>query len=148
VDQVYKQAAVIPFRLKNKAIEILLITSINSGRWIFPKGIIDEGFTAEQAAANEAFEEAGIEGTVLDILIGNYQYQKWGGICDVRVFPMYVQNEYDDWPESKKRQRCWVSQNKARKLIKKKELKILLTKFAEILNILGDNYTPNIQFKD
>ena len=132
MNPIYNQAAAIPFRRNNSTIEILLITSINSGKWIFPKGIIDEGQTALQTAVNEAFEEAGIKGRVMDILVGEYKYKKWGGTCQVRVYPMSVEDQLDEWPEAGLRKRCWVRPEKAMKLIQKKALRIMLTRFLKI----------------
>ena len=127
----YPQSAVIPFRIKNNHITILLITSLKTKQWIFPKGIIEEHLTPQESALQEASEEAGIEGEVLNIKIGNYSYMKWGGICDVIVFPMFVTNVLDEWPEADLRKRKWVSIEKAAGLINNKELQSLLRQFEE-----------------
>jgi len=122
----YDQSSVIPIRFTDNKIQVLLITSLNSGQWIFPKGIIDNGLSAGEAAAQEAYEEAGVRGNVPDILIGVYTYEKWGGTCQVKVFPMIVNEILTTWPESEERRRSWVSLKKAQKMIKKKELRMLL----------------------
>jgi 8-oxo-dGTP pyrophosphatase MutT (NUDIX family) len=126
MDRTCRQSSVIPFRLTDSEFELLLITALNSGQWIFPKGIIDDGLSAREAAAQEAYEEAGVKGTVPNILLGIYSYEKWGGICEVQVYPLHVLSILEKWPEEKERKRCWVSLKKARKMIKKKELRILL----------------------
>jgi len=125
------QSAVIPFRIVNDTFEILLITSINSKKWIFPKGIIEKSQTAIEAAKQEAWEEAGVEGDILDILLGEYVYSKWGGICQVKVFPLHIKKVYNTWPEDDQRERCWVSFEKAIELIEKDELKKLLKVFKK-----------------
>jgi 8-oxo-dGTP pyrophosphatase MutT (NUDIX family) len=122
---------VIPFQLKKNRIKILLITSLKTKQWIFPKGIIEEHLTPQQSALQEAAEEAGVEGEVLNILIGGYSYPKWGGICEVKVFPMHVTRVLDDWPEADLRKRKWVSIDKAINLINKEELQNLLRQFEE-----------------
>jgi len=132
VNSIYDQSAVIPFRFRKKKIEILLITSLNSGKWIFPKGIIEEDLTAQESAVKEALEEAGVEGEVLDVLIGEYSYNKWGGTCHVRVFPLRVEKVYDQWMESDERERRWASLDKAQKLVSKQDLKTLIKKFSEL----------------
>lgn len=140
----YDQSAVIPFRFKKNQIEILLITSLNSGKWIFPKGIIEEDLTAQESAAKEAFEEAGVEGEVLDILIGDYSYNKWGGICHVRVYPFHVKKIFDQWPESGERKRCWILQAEAINLVEKSDLKQLLLKFNKLSRSLKSYFSNDL----
>ncbi|NET56922.1 MAG: NUDIX hydrolase [Symploca sp. SIO2E6] len=77
-----KQSGVIPYRLREGITEVLLITSINSKRWIIPKGLVEPGMTPQDSAAKEAWEEAGVIGEVLPTLMGTYDYRKWGGICN------------------------------------------------------------------
>ena len=127
----YPQSAVIPFQVKNHKLKILLITSLKTKKWIFPKGIVEKHLTAQESALQEAAEEAGIEGDILNIKLGEYSYHKWSGICDVHVFPMLVTRVRDDWPEADLRKRKWVTINKAVKLINKQELQDLLRKVVK-----------------
>ena len=46
---------------KIDGLEIAIIRTTSEGRWQLPKGIVDPGETAEQAALREVREEAGIE---------------------------------------------------------------------------------------
>ena len=87
--------------------------------------------TPQESALQEAKEEAGVEGDVLNIKLGEYSYQKWAGICHVIVFPMHVTRVLEDWPEAGERKRKWVSIDKAARLIKKEELRDLLKRFEE-----------------
>jgi len=127
----FPQSAVIPFQVKKSQLKILVITSLKSKQWIFPKGIIEKQMTPQESALQEAEEEAGVEGEVLNIKLGEYSYQKWGGICDVKVFPMHVTRILEDWPEAGLRKRKWVSIDKAANLINKKELQDLLRRLEE-----------------
>ena len=120
----------------NNKIRILLITSMKSKKWIFPKGFIENQLTAQQSAEQEAFEEAGIEGQVLDLLLGEYYYNKWGGTCHVKVFPMHVTKIFDEWPEDYLRKREWMSIKDAFDSIKKSDLKMLLEKFEKNIKII------------
>jgi 8-oxo-dGTP pyrophosphatase MutT (NUDIX family) len=131
---IYPQSSVIPFQFENNKIRILLITSINSGKWIFPKGIIEANLTPEQSALQEAFEEGGIEGEIVNIPLGKYTYQKWGGTCEVVVFPMRVTKVLEDWPEAGQRKRKWNTINKAMKLLEKDDLKKMLIQFETRIN--------------
>ncbi len=121
----YIQSAVIPFRLKDDKIEVLLITSKN-GNWIVPKGIIEPGLPSYISAAKEALEEAGVKGTVHEVPIGSYKYKKWGDTCAVEVFAMRVEKIYDEWDEQKFRDREWFSLKKVSKLIKNEDLSYLV----------------------
>ena len=125
----YKQAAVIPYRRIGVELEILLTTS-KGGHWIIPKGIIDPGETAIESACKEAYEEAGIEGRADPRIIGEYQYNKWGGICVVQVFAMEVTKVLDSWPEAYVRERKWLGKDAAVKAVGKSHLKELIRNFS------------------
>ena len=122
----FNQSGVIPYRFRDGAAEVLLITSKNGRRWILPKGVIAKGMTARASAANEAWEEAGVLGIASQIPIGSYDYKKWGGTCSVQVFLLQVKNELKDWPEASKRQRCWVSVSEAMASVEDKNLAQLI----------------------
>lgn len=58
-----KQSGAIVVRLDGDEPRVLLVTAKrNPKRWIFPKGHIEKGETAEEAALREAREEAGVVG--------------------------------------------------------------------------------------
>ncbi|MEP6828306.1 MAG: NUDIX domain-containing protein, partial [Aestuariivirga sp.] len=59
-----KQIAALPYRKHGKGVDVLLITSRETKRWIIPKGWRMKGKKDWNAAAREAFEEAGVEGKV------------------------------------------------------------------------------------
>jgi 8-oxo-dGTP pyrophosphatase MutT (NUDIX family) len=61
-ESIYRQSGAVPFRVRDGTIEVLLITSLTSGRWIIPKGIIEPQLSSAASAAQEAFEEAGVRG--------------------------------------------------------------------------------------
>ena len=82
----YDQSGVIPYRVENGQIQLMVITSRGRKRWIIPKGVIEKDLSPAESAVKEAFEEAGIRGRVSEIPLGEYQYQKWGGTCTVQVF--------------------------------------------------------------
>jgi phosphohistidine phosphatase len=115
----YRQAAALPYRVKDDGmIEFLILRSNNGKRWIIPKGIQDPGLTARETAAIEALEEAGIEGELDEQPLVCYEYVKWDGVCTVQVFPMRVTNILpdQDWQE-RHRGRKWVSAKAAIKYI-------------------------------
>lgn len=122
----YKQSAVIPYRVTDGRLEVLLITSRSGRRWIVPKGVIDPGRTAGESATNEAFEEAGVLGQISDAPIGDYEYEKWGGTCRVQLFLLRVETVLDDWPERDARRRQWMEATEAAELVREEELKRLI----------------------
>ena len=56
------QYAVLPYREIKSEVQILLVTSRGTRRWIIPKGWPQRGTPPHRAAAREAFEEAGVVG--------------------------------------------------------------------------------------
>src|SRR6476620_6477998 len=71
------QYAALPYRRRaHSLVEILLVTSRDSGRWVIPKGWPIPGLAAHNSAAREAMEEGGVLGQVGDHAIGIYHYNK------------------------------------------------------------------------
>lgn len=135
-----EQSAVIPYRTRDGAVEVLLVTSLDTGRWVLPKGHIDDGLSARQSAEKEAFEEAGITGAVAKKSIGFYRYtktdKKGGGLRRVEVYPMAVKAELDEWPEKDKRKRRWMHPGDAARLVAEKKLGKILQTFSDLLDDL------------
>ena len=86
---------------------MLLIRRRPRGDWGIPKGMIDPGHTAPEAAAIEAFEEAGIEGELLPKTLGAFEYPKFGRTCHVDVFGLRVTRVHDHYDEERLRERRW-----------------------------------------
>ena len=70
------QVAALCWRRSGKGLRILLITSRDTGRWVIPKGWPMRNRTDAEAAAREAYEEAGLRGIVAERSIGLYTYRK------------------------------------------------------------------------
>jgi 8-oxo-dGTP pyrophosphatase MutT (NUDIX family) len=71
-----EQVAAVCYRLNEGAIEFLLVQTRGSGRWTFPKGHAESGLTLAQAAAMEAFEEAGVHGRIEETSFAQYIRRK------------------------------------------------------------------------
>ena len=112
---IYRQSAVLPYRKREDELEVLLISSRGGKRWVLPKGIVEPGMTPVASAMKEALEEAGVEGDVGREPLGAYRYRKWGGICEVTVYPYAVSNELENWPEAEWRRRRWRTQARCRR---------------------------------
>jgi len=124
-DYFYNQSAVIPYRIKNGNIEVLLITGATQKRWLIPVGLAELYLSPHATAAQEAWEEAGVAGQVGTMVVGRYEYEKWGGMCLVEVFLMRVDMVFDKWPESF-RHREWLNISEAAQRIDEPELKAMI----------------------
>ena len=113
------QYAALPLRFRESGeLELLLITSRETRRWIIPKGWPIPGKSGPQIAAIEAYEEAGIVGYPVPRPIGSYRYDKQIGRvkqgstaipCEVTVFPMRSFAQLEDWPERSERRVRWFT---------------------------------------
>ena len=115
-------------------LEVLLVSSRETGRWVIPKGWPMKGRKPHAAAALEAFEEAGVTGTISKSPIGTYNYDKRlsdGDVitCTVEIYPMMVEVELTDWPEREQRSRQWFSLTTATEAVDEDTLKTLIGKF-------------------
>ena len=101
------QYGVLPYRFsQDAALEILLVTTRGTRRWIVPKGWPIKGLSPIKSAAREAFEEAGVTGRTGAKPIGVFAYDKLldeaGGTtaCEVKIYPLLVRRQSHVWPES------------------------------------------------
>ena len=129
------QYAALPWRRDGSGIvEILLITSRETRRWVIPKGWPIKTLRPGQSAAQEAFEEAGVLGPVRNRRIGRYHYDKRlrsGRLQHVRVlvYPLEVREMASDWPEIGQRAHRWVAPEEAADMVDEPDLKTLLAAF-------------------
>ena len=125
-----KQIAALCWRLQEGMMQVLLISSRDTGRWVIPKGWPIDGLAPAAAAAREAWEEAGVEGPVADVELGAFGYDKQlkttSVPCSVTVFALQVQRLADRFPEHKQRLRRWVAPDEAARLVVEPGLQALL----------------------
>lgn len=131
------QVAALCWRANRGRVEILLVTSRDTGRWIVPKGWPVPGLAAHEAAAREAWEEAGVEGKVRPVSVGLYSYLKAmgpeeGQPCIVEVFPLRVRNLAEDFPEKGQRRRKWFRPRKAAARVDEPDLQAIIRGFSPI----------------
>lgn len=115
-------------------VEVLLITSRDTGRWVIPKGWPIAGQDAAGGAAQEAWEEAGVRGEIAGGCLGLYSYDKVaddGSVLPtvVAVFPLHVAKLASDYPEKGKRRRKWCGTAKAAARVAEPELAQLIAGF-------------------
>ncbi|WFU92170.1 NUDIX hydrolase (plasmid) [Rhizobium sp. CC1099] len=94
---------------KKERLEVLLVGSKRNGRWGVPKGHVDPGETSDTAAAREAFEEAGVSGSVERTVFGSFEYRKEGSLNTYRVTVhlLQVTELADTYPEKAIRKSRW-----------------------------------------
>ncbi|MFC3325439.1 NUDIX hydrolase [Mesorhizobium cantuariense] len=126
-----RQVAAIPFRLNARGdIEVMLVTSRTTRRFIVPKGWPMKGKSGRKAATIEAQEEAGVLGKTLSEPAGTYSY--WKRLAnrfvrvDVIVYLLEVTEELADWQEAQSRQRAWLPPADAALLIDEPDLSTLV----------------------
>ena len=128
----YSQSAALPYRWSEGELEILLLGSGEKKKRGLPKGIHDLGLTAQESAAREAEEEAGVLGEIHQDSVGSYEIEKWGAICTVRVYPLAVAEVLadKDWEENH-RKRQWVRADKAVGMVKGAALRKIVSDFVD-----------------
>jgi 8-oxo-dGTP pyrophosphatase MutT (NUDIX family) len=114
-----RQAAVIA----TKNGRVCLITTSSGKRWLVPKGNRQAGCDLRQTATREAWEEAGLVGSIEGQPLGTYQFVKLGRLHEVIVFRMYVREAKRNWPERGKRRRRWLRPAKASDRIEHAQLR-------------------------
>lgn len=130
------QYAALCYRYKKKqnSLEVLLITSRDTGRWVIPKGWPMKGRASHAVAEREAYEEAGVKGKVHKQAIGYYMYQK--GLeqgmklpCKVHVYALEVDDLSKSFPEKGVRRLEWVGCAEAASRVAEPGLKKLILDF-------------------
>jgi len=128
------QVAALPWRRRESGIEIMLITSRDTGRWVLPKGWLEKGEYLWEAAAREAKEEAGLDGTIARQESGRYFYAKTRAKgedvpCEVLIYALEVKKVADKWKERGERTRRWVSPALAAEMVAEPELGEVIATF-------------------
>jgi len=128
------QYGALPWRIVDGTLEVMLLTSRDTGRWVIPKGWPHEGMSPARSAAQEAFEEGGITGAITKKPIGRFHYLKFIGDkdaaeCVVHVHAMEVEEELSRWPEKSQRTRKWFLRPDAADLVDEPELREIILEF-------------------
>lgn len=132
------QVGALVWRFEKGVLQVLLVSSRDTGRYVIPKGWTEKKLTDPQAAANEAFEEAGVRGVISDIPVGCFSYTKIIGPgfalpCVITVYPMEAVDILKVWPEMKERTRFWMPILQAAESVDEPELKVLIEEFIPVL---------------
>ena len=113
-------------------IEVCLITSRRTKHWIVPKGWPMHKQTPAEAAATEAWEEAGVKQADIESdPVGLYEYDKGLGEgmtvpVEARVYLTRVRDLSEVYPEADQRTRAWFTPQDAANLVDEPDLKAIL----------------------
>jgi 8-oxo-dGTP pyrophosphatase MutT (NUDIX family) len=134
------QYGALPYRRRTGgAIEVMLITSRETGRWVIPKGWPMPRLSPPESAAREAREEAGLVGKVCAEPIGRYEYLKRIDaerevVCTVEVFALEITRQLSAWPEKAERRTRWFTPEEAAGAVQEAELAALIRRLPTILD--------------
>lgn len=130
-----RQIGAFPYRIAaDGRAEVMLITSRDTGRWVMPKGNPIVGMSPHEAAAEEAWEEAGLTGHVCAAPLGEYRYLKrrrrrGEEEATVALYPLAVTAQAADWPEKGQRATRWFALAEAAAAVTEPQLKALIAGF-------------------
>jgi 8-oxo-dGTP pyrophosphatase MutT (NUDIX family) len=117
-------------------LRVMLVTSRETRRWIIPKGWPMKGKKDHDAAAQEAREEAGVEGNVAKEPVGSYLYWKRRDshfdLCQVAVYILTVEKQLKKWREQSQRETGWFSIAEAAQLVAEPGLCTLISALSTI----------------
>ncbi len=141
-----RQVAALPWRGEREALRVLLVSSRETRRWVIPKGWPMKGRSDPEAAAQEAYEEAGLRGIVATGPLGDYGYLKRlknGQAREVRVdvYAFEVTAQLESWPEQGQRTLEWMTPVEAALAVQEPELRDLIARFAGV-DLTSDHDTP------
>lgn len=128
------QVAALPVRLHAEGfVEVMLITSRESNRWIIPKDWASPELDPHEIAARTAGDEAGLIGTAGIGPIGHFTYDNRlsNGVvlpCRVAVHLFRVSGQLDRWPERGKREIDWLTSREAAKRVCNMSLQRLIAR--------------------
>ncbi len=134
-EQTRSQIAALPWRRGQQGLEIMLLSSRQTKRWVIPKGWPMKGRKPYAAATQEAREEAGLVGKIAKEPMGHFHYVKNMSngaalLCRVDVFALQVEKQLKNWPERDQRITRWFALEEAAELVREPELTALIRAFS------------------
>src|SRR5262245_49506954 len=110
---------------RGASLRVLLVTARRQpSQWVFPKGHIEAGETAEQAAIREVEEESGVVAEI-GAPIGTLEYRNARGTVRAQLFVMTFLSE---GPTREERRRGWFTAAEARRALSYEDARMLVTK--------------------
>lgn len=128
-----EQVAAVCYRIGRVGIEFLLVQTRN-GRWTFPKGGAEPGLTHAEAAALEAFEEAGVHGRIEQMAFAHYTRGKQRGPAGVLVHAHLCEVLRLVQPQESNRLPTWFSPEKARRRLRENRASAAGAELAQVVD--------------
>jgi len=118
------QVAAVCFRRRGPDVEFLLVNTNGGGKWTFPKGDPDTSLSHSKAAEREAWEEAGVQGTIEPRHFHLYIHSKgvfWKppGVREFVIKAFLLEVEHIGQPDELTRNPTWFSPDDAKKILAK-----------------------------
>jgi 8-oxo-dGTP pyrophosphatase MutT (NUDIX family) len=133
------QVAALPYKVAGGQVHVLLLTSRETRRPVIPKGWPMKALANRDAAAKEAYEEAGLRGHIGKTAIGFYHYWKRRAdhfdLIRVDVYPLHVRKQCRKWPEKGQRISSWLPADDAALLVDEPALGTCIREFAESVRL-------------
>ncbi|MGB8770257.1 MAG: NUDIX domain-containing protein [Candidatus Korobacteraceae bacterium] len=138
--------AAVCYRMRSRELEFLLVRTRN-GHWTFPKGGVEEDATNADAAAREAYEEAGVKGRVEDTPFVSYLHCKHTRLRSRRRVVLVNAHLCEvsrlELPQEPKRDPTWFSASKAKRRLREYRTPEYA---AEVIRVI-DRATERILFR-
>lgn len=132
-----EQVAAVCYRVRDRETEFLLVRT-RGGRWIFPKGSAEAGLTHAQAAALEAFEEAGVHGRMEESAFARYVRRSSranrSGQAELVVHAHLCEVTWLESPLEMEREPTWFPLQKAKKRLREKRGRDFGNDLARVLD--------------
>jgi 8-oxo-dGTP pyrophosphatase MutT (NUDIX family) len=138
-DEKRRQYGALPYRMAGDGhLEVMLVTSRETRRWVVPKGWPIKNLKPHSSAEREAFEEAGLLGRVGKRPVGSYHYGKrlragTTVTCEVELFPLEVRKQAKTWPEKDQREQRWFGLDEAAAAVAEPELGDLFRRLGDLI---------------
>jgi len=130
-----KEIGAFVYQQDDEGLKVMLVTNRQQTRWILPKGQAEKDLTDKEVAHDEAYEEAGVIGTIdRRIKKRKIKYKTRTGPVTLHVYTMQLVHVFEQWPESYFRQRKMVTIDTAIKMVTKKSLKKLLQQLGQVIS--------------
>jgi 8-oxo-dGTP pyrophosphatase MutT (NUDIX family) len=139
-----EQVAAVCYRVRSESVEFLLVRTRGGGRWTFPKGSAEPGLTHAQAAALEAFEEAGVHGRIEEALFARYvrrgkngarKSAAGSGKKELAVYAHLCEVSRLSPPRESKRNRTWFSVEEAKRRLREGRKRDDGAEFARVVDL-------------
>ena len=118
------QVAAVCYRRRGQSVDFLLVNTNGGNKWTFPKGDPEPSLSHGQAAEREAWEEAGVRGSIEPRHFCLYLHSKgvfWKppGVREYVIKAFLLEVELVEEPHEETRNPTWFSPEEAKKILAK-----------------------------